>query len=149
MKQVYMILRPYVKEFLQAMAKIYEVWGIWLHLFVGWFRVDFQVIHKPHISNSISVFSSCLFTRARKKNTPRRSWRSWTLRENCFGTFQREMLSRMVVTWQLFPLGIGQRRLMSLISADTVCTRTTALVSSDTTSKTSASSGGTSLRLWP
>lgn len=89
-------------------------------------------------------FSSCLFTRARKKNTQRRSWRSWTLRENCFGTFQREgWLSHDSVS--LLALIVG---LFLISSVDTVCTRTTALVSLDTTSKTLASSGGTSPRPW-
>lgn len=93
-----MILRPHVNEFLQSMAKVYEVCLFFcavissqnhkrtsVHVFLS--------VLLPLWTQLLFVFRrSCLFTRVQRRNMQRRYSTSWTRRENCLGKSPRDLL---------------------------------------------------------
>lgn len=62
MKQVYMILRPHVKEFLQAMAKTYEVCGIWVS-----FKIFTSYTNPRFLLTVYCVFQLFVYTCAKRE----------------------------------------------------------------------------------
>lgn len=87
-----MVLRPHVREFLQAMAKIYEVH---VCLFYTWnFNINVCFMSKM-LHLFFYVHCSCLYILVLKKNTLRRSWRSLILRRSSSGNSAFDFLANL------------------------------------------------------